>query len=135
MPLTGLCRTPGCRLNGSVINAHASGTPLNDQTEKEGLRRIFGSRPPTAEGGAVVFGTKGNFGHSLGATGAIEAIALILALQSGIVPPVYGLEQPETDFPLRLVVQEPLAHDSRVGCSVTLGFGGFDTCLVFERGT
>jgi 3-oxoacyl-[acyl-carrier-protein] synthase II len=110
-----------------LINAHGSGTPLNDSTESRAFRDIFGgrSRPP-------VFATKGNFGHSLGATGAIEAIALLLALRTRRVPPIVGLEQPDPDFPLPLPRSQPRACDARLGLSLTLGFGGFDTSLVFE---
>jgi 3-oxoacyl-[acyl-carrier-protein] synthase II len=112
-----------------VINAHGSGTPLNDATEARAFRDVFGgaaTRP-------IVFGTKGNFGHSLGATGVLEAITVLLALRNGQVPPIVGLEQPypELGFPLPQGVPMPL--DARFGLSVTLGFGGFDTSLIFER--
>jgi 3-oxoacyl-[acyl-carrier-protein] synthase II len=110
-----------------VINAHGSGTPLNDATEALAFHEVFG-----AEGRAIVFGTKGNFGHSLGATGALEAIALVLALRSGKVPPVVGLEQPDPAMKLPLPAGEPLSVDARWGLSLTLGFGGFDTSLIFQ---
>jgi 3-oxoacyl-[acyl-carrier-protein] synthase II len=110
-----------------VINAHASGTPLNDLAEREALNGLFfGSRPP------LVFGTKGNFGHSLGATGAIEAIALVLALRRREVPPVVGLEQPDPEFLLPLVRGSVMKCERNIGLSLTLGFGGFDTSLVLE---
>jgi 3-oxoacyl-[acyl-carrier-protein] synthase II len=111
----------------AVINAHASATPLNDLTEREAFRVLFAGME-----GPVVFGTKGNFGHSLGATGALEAVALILALRHGVVPPVVGLEQPDPAFPLRLPRGAPVQFAGRVGMSLTLGFGGFDTSLVLE---
>jgi 3-oxoacyl-[acyl-carrier-protein] synthase II len=109
-----------------VINAHGSGTPLNDLTEQKALGMVF-----AGHGRPVVFGTKGNFGHTLGATGAIEAIALILALRKGEVPPVVGLEQPDPEFPVPLARGQPVRCDARAGMSLTLGFGGFDTSLVF----
>jgi 3-oxoacyl-[acyl-carrier-protein] synthase II len=110
-----------------VIKAHGSGTVMNDTTERNAFASVFtgASRP-------IVFGTKGNFGHSLGATGAIEAIATVLALRKKQVPPVCGLEQPDPEFPLRLPYPEATSTDARVGLSLTLGFGGFDTSLVFE---
>lgn len=110
-----------------VINAHGSGTPLNDATEALAFREVFGGH-----GAPIVFGTKGNFGHSLGATGAIEAITVLLALRSGRVPPVFGLEQPMGDLAFPLPVGAPLATDARFGLSLTLGFGGFDTSILFE---
>jgi 3-oxoacyl-[acyl-carrier-protein] synthase II len=110
-----------------LINAHGSGTVMNDTTESNAFRAFFpGSARP------LVFATKGNFGHTLGATGAIEAIALILAMREGRVPPIHDLEQPLPDFSLPLAISEPVACTSRAALSLTLGFGGFDTSLVFE---
>lgn len=110
-----------------LINAHGSGTPMNDTTECAAFGNVFSrsSQP-------VVFATKGNFGHSLGATGAIEAIALVLALRTKQVPPIFGLEQPVPGFSLPLAVSTSRACDARIGLSLTLGFGGFDTSLIFE---
>jgi 3-oxoacyl-[acyl-carrier-protein] synthase II len=110
-----------------LINAHASATPLNDASEKATFAQVFrGSTKPT------VFATKGNFGHSLGATGAIEAVALLLALQTGRVPPIVELEQPDPEFPLPLARGTNSSLDAKIGLSLTLGFGGYDTSLVFE---
>lgn len=110
-----------------LINAHGSGTQMNDLTEKNALQKLFASdRPP------VVFATKGNFGHSLGATGALEAIALVTALRTGQVPPIAGLEQPDPQFALPLAHGSPVNHAAQIGLSLTLGFGGFDTSLIFE---
>jgi 3-oxoacyl-[acyl-carrier-protein] synthase II len=111
-----------------LVNAHASGTLLNDNAERDAFRKVFGisSNP-------IVFATKPNFGHSLGATGAIEAIATILALQNNVVPPIRGLENPDAAFPLPLPIASPMPVKAAYGLSLTLGFGGFNTCLVFER--
>ena len=94
---------------------------------KNGFRMLF-----SAADQPVVFGTKGNFGHTLGSTGAIEAIALVLALRSGQVPPVVDLEEPDPEFPLPLPSGHSVECPGRIGLTLTLGFGGFDTSLVFE---
>jgi len=110
-----------------LINAHGSATPLNDASERAAFGQVFPGFPRP-----LVFATKGNFGHSLGATGAIEAVALLLALRSGRVPPIVELEQSDPGFPLPLAYPSEVRCQASVGLSLTLGFGGFDTSLVFE---
>jgi 3-oxoacyl-[acyl-carrier-protein] synthase II len=110
-----------------LINAHGSGTPMNDTTEKNALQAVFGQEPRP-----LVFATKGNFGHSLGATGALEAIALLTAMQTRRVPPIVGLERPDPEFHFPLAYPSAIEHTARFGISLTLGFGGFDTSLVFQ---
>jgi len=110
-----------------LINAHGSGTVMNDATETNAFTSLFsGASLP------LVFATKGNFGHTLGATGAIEAITLILAMRDGRVPPIYGLEEPLPEFSLPLAISQPVSCAPSAALSLTLGFGGFDTSLVFE---
>ncbi|MFC4032313.1 beta-ketoacyl synthase N-terminal-like domain-containing protein [Streptomyces polygonati] len=112
----------------SVISAHGTGTPLNDEVEAAGLQRLFG-------GGSdpVVFATKGALGHSLGATGAIEAVATVLALREGRVPPITGLGSPLPGLTLRLPAGQGGPVHGTAGISLTLGFGGFNTCLLFTE--
>jgi 3-oxoacyl-[acyl-carrier-protein] synthase II len=111
-----------------VVNAHGSGTPVNDDVETRALAALFPDPP-----GPVVFATKGAFGHSLGATGALEAVAVLLALRDGQAPPVHGLStvQPGLVLPVP-AAGEPLPVAGGIGLSVTLGFGGFTTCLALE---
>ncbi|MBI3688124.1 MAG: beta-ketoacyl-[acyl-carrier-protein] synthase family protein [Actinobacteria bacterium] len=111
-----------------VISAHATGTARNDAVECRGLGRLFGAVPQPP----VVFGTKGALGHSLGATGAIEAVSVVLALAARVAPPTAGLGSPMPGFPLPLTVGGPLPIHGRLGLSLTLGFGGFTTCLLLE---
>ncbi|WP_406207809.1 beta-ketoacyl-[acyl-carrier-protein] synthase family protein [Kitasatospora sp. NBC_01560] len=113
----------------AVLNAHATGTVVNDAVESTSLARLFGG----AERAPLVFATKGALGHSLGATGAIEAVSVVLALRDGRVPAVHGLERPMAGFPLPLAVGGPTRFEGGLGASLTIGFGGFNTCLLFER--
>jgi 3-oxoacyl-[acyl-carrier-protein] synthase II len=115
----------------AVINAHGSGTGSNDQVESRSYGRLF-ARAGVASARPVVFATKGAFGHSLGATGALEAIAVLLAVRDGVVPAVHGLGTVMPGFALPLPVRQPMEFSGQCGLSVTLGFGGFNTCLVFE---
>ncbi|GAB3145953.1 beta-ketoacyl-[acyl-carrier-protein] synthase family protein [Amycolatopsis sp. NPDC004378] len=114
----------------AVVNAHGTATVLNDQAEATCLAGLFGDvpRPP------VVFATKGALGHSLGATGVVEAITLLLALRDRRVPPVLGLTQPMPELRLPVARDASRAFDGGFGISLTLGFGGFNTCLLVERG-
>ncbi|RJY21484.1 beta-ketoacyl-[acyl-carrier-protein] synthase family protein, partial [Pseudomonas syringae pv. actinidiae] len=111
------------------ISTHGTGTRLNDEVETKTYSDLFASSPRLP----LLFGTKGAFGHTLGATGALEAISLLLALGNQQVPPIVGLENPLTEIALPLAMPTALACPAEVGISVTLGFGGFDTCLVFQR--
>jgi 3-oxoacyl-[acyl-carrier-protein] synthase II len=113
----------------AVVNAHATGTPINDAVETTSLRKLFARN----ENRPLVFATKGALGHSLGATGAIEAVSVVLALQERKVPPVHGLDFPIANFPLPLALGESISFSGNAGISLTIGFGGFNTCLLFER--
>jgi 3-oxoacyl-[acyl-carrier-protein] synthase II len=113
----------------AVISAHGTGTPFNDEVESASLAQVFGETSP----GPVVFGTKGALGHSLGATGAIEAVSTVLALSSQRVPPLLGLASPLAGLALRLPGEKGAKLTGTAGLSLTLGFGGFNTCLLFER--
>ncbi|MDE1180641.1 beta-ketoacyl-[acyl-carrier-protein] synthase family protein [Paraburkholderia sp.] len=111
-----------------LINAHGSGTLTNDRIESTAYQALFGGSPTPP----TVFATKGAFGHTLGATGALEAIATILALQHRVVPPICGLDTPLEGFDLPLPVREPRAVDAACALSLTIGFGGFNTSLIFS---
>lgn len=118
----------GVRLEeAAAVSAHGTGTPLNDAVEARSLAHVFADVSP----GPVVFGTKGALGHSLGATGAIEAVTVVLALRHKRVPPLAGTADPVAELPLRLPLGEAAGIDGHAGLSLTLGFGGFNTCLLF----
>jgi 3-oxoacyl-[acyl-carrier-protein] synthase II len=112
-----------------VVGAHGSGTPLSDAAEAAGLSDLFAGTDP----GPVVFATKGALGHSLGATGAIEAITVILALRDGVAPPVRGLRTPMPSMAPMVPDRVARRFSGTAGMSLTLGFGGFTTCLLFTR--
>ena len=112
----------------TVVNAHGSGTPVNDDVEARAYAQVFAHMPDPP----VVFATKGSFGHALGATGAIEAVAVLQALETGLAPPVHGLREPIPNLSLPIPAADPMNVGPGSGISVTLGFGGFDTCLVFQ---
>ena len=110
------------------VNAHGTGTPLNDPMEARALARVFGDdlqRVPVSS-------QKGQIGHCLAAAGAIEATLSAMAIATGVVPPTGGLEDPDPECPLRHVrVAEP--RPLRAVLSSSFGFGGMDTVLVFGK--
>lgn len=111
------------------INAHASSTPLNDVAEALAIRRALGAVADQVP----VSGTKGLYGHPLGASGAIEAALTALALHHGYLPPTYNLQQQDPAVPLRLVVGEGLERRPRWALSNSFGFGGINACLALGR--
>ena len=109
------------------VNAHGTSTPLNDAAEAEAIAKIFGSPGP------LVTSTKGVTGHALGAAGAIEAAAVILSMQHGVLPPTAGYETPDPDMaPIRIVAPEPCAWEPGPSLSNSFGFGGHNACLVIS---
>ncbi|MDB4939228.1 MAG: 3-oxoacyl-[acyl-carrier-protein] synthase [Labilithrix sp.] len=110
------------------VNAHGTGTPLNDPMESRALAAVLGdaiSRVPVSS-------QKGQFGHTLAAAGAIEATITALAIANGIVPPTGGLEDPDPECPL-LHVRRAESRPIRAALSSSFGFGGMDTVLVLGR--
>jgi 3-oxoacyl-[acyl-carrier-protein] synthase II len=110
------------------INAHASATPLNDPTEVDAMRTVFGD----ALDNVWVSGTKGYHGHALGASGAIEAVICMLALEDGWLPPTVNLEEPDAACQLRHVPAGGVSAQPRVVMSNSFGFGGINASLVFS---
>ena len=112
------------------VNAHGTGTPLNDPMEATAIARAF--EEGTAR--AYVSSTKGQIGHTLGAAGAIEAIVAALSIRDRRVPPTAGLEEIDPRCAqLRHVPAGGASHDVRVALSNAFGFGGVDTVLAFAR--
>ena len=112
------------------VNAHATSTPEGDKAELQAIRTIFGDHA----GAVSVSANKSMIGHTLGAAGAVEAIATILALVEGCVPPTINLEDPDDhatglDLTPNVARRRPL----RAAMSNSFGFGGQNTALVFRR--
>jgi 3-oxoacyl-(acyl-carrier-protein) synthase len=115
------------------VNAHATGTPLNDVAEWRALERVFGSRAERLP----VTATKAGVGHLLGSAGAIEAVVTVLSLCRGELPPVPASPDPvDPACPAALVSGRPLPLPSaRAAVSTSLAFGGSNAALVFARWT
>ena len=107
------------------VNAHGTSTPLNDLAEAEAIDKVFG-RP-----GPVVTSIKGVTGHSLGAAGALEAVAVALSLDRCVIPPTVGLEQQDPEIHLDIVRDTPREWEPGPVMSNSFGFGGHNGCIVF----
>jgi len=107
------------------INAHGTSTPLNDAAEAEAIAALFGAPGP------AVTSTKGVTGHALGAAGALEAAAVVLAMQHGVIPPTDGTKAVDPALPsIDLVLHEPREWTPGPTLSNSFGFGGHNGTLV-----
>ena len=111
------------------VNAHGTSTPLNDKSETIAIKNALGEHISRT----LVSSTKSMTGHMLGAAGAIEAIASVMALKDGIIPPTIGYQEADPDCDLDYVPNQKRAVQSDVALSISLGFGGHNACLAFVR--
>jgi nodulation protein E len=111
------------------INAHGTGTQTNDITESKAIRAVFGARAEKV----LVSSTKSMHGHTLGAAGAVEAVATLLALEHGIVPPTANVSTIDPACEIRVVHLEPLQAKLAIALSNTFAFGGLNATLVLRR--
>ena len=111
------------------INAHGTSTPLNDRVETKSIKDLFKDRAYEIP----VSSTKSMTGHLLGATGGVEAIACILAIQRKRVPPTINYEFPDPDCDLDYVPNEAREVDVRIAMSNSMGFGGHNATIVIKR--
>ncbi len=111
------------------INAHGTGTLLNDRVETRAIRRVFG---PHADR-LVISSTKSMMGHLMGAAGAVEAIVCVKSLETGWVHPTVNYETPDPECDLDYVPNQARYVQPRVALSNSFGFGGHNGCLVLRR--
>ena len=111
------------------VNAHGTGTPLNDKTETRALKRAFGEDAYKLH----VSSTKSMTGHMLGAAGGIEAIASVLALHEGVVPPTINYKVKDEECDLDITPGEAVSAPLKFALSTSLGFGGHNGCLAFRK--
>jgi 3-oxoacyl-[acyl-carrier-protein] synthase II len=116
----------------AYINAHGTGTPLNDHAETQALKAGLGRHAYDVP----ISSTKSAIGHLLGAAGAVEALATVLALRKGVAPPTLGYEVPDEELDLDYTGDgcRALAASSRprIGMSNAFGFGGHNVVLILE---
>lgn len=110
------------------VNAHGTATPLNDVSEAEALSKLFGD---SSDGGPLITSTKGVTGHAMGAAGAIEALAVLLAMRHEKIPPTAGWQNADPDMaPINLVTGTAASWTPGPSLSNSFGFGGHNGCLV-----
>jgi len=112
------------------INAHGTGTPMNDMVETMAIKKALGEENAKK---AYVSSTKSMTGHMLGAAGAIEALACLYALNEGIIPPTVNLKEQDEACDLNCVPCKAVKADITLALSNSLGFGGHNACLAFRK--
>ncbi len=111
------------------INAHATGTPLGDEAETLAIKKVFGDRAYQIP----ISATKSMLGHLFGAAGGVEAIATVMSLRDGVVPPTINLDNPSPDCDLDYVPHEAREVDLEIAMSNSFGLGGQNAAVIFAR--
>lgn len=111
------------------INAHGTSTPLNDKAETLAIKSALGENAYKV----AISSTKSMTGHMLGAAGAVEAIASVLALHDGVIPPTVGYREKDEDCDLDYVPNKAREQQMNAAASTSLGFGGHNACIVFKK--
>jgi len=111
------------------INAHGPGTPLGDRVESQAIRRVFGEHADSL----LVSSTKAMHGHMMGAAGAVEAIVALLACERQVVPPTINYDEPDPECDLDFVPNEAREAPVRRAMSTSVGLGGHNSAIIFER--
>ena len=121
----------GCENQTVYVNAHGTGTPLNDSSETLAIKKAFGEQ--FAHEHVMVSSTKSMTGHMLGAAGGVEAIVCALALNSGVIPPTIHLNEPDPACDLDNVPNVKREAQADLAVSVSLGFGGHNGVIALKR--
>jgi nodulation protein E len=130
LAMEGALREAGIRPEQvGYINAHGTGTPANDRVETLAIRKVFGAHADRL----AVSSTKSMHGHALGAAGAIEAIATVLALEAGLVPPTANFSGPDPACDLDVVPNEARRLEVDYALSNSFAFGGLNVSLALRR--
>ncbi len=108
------------------VNAHATSTPVGDIAEIDALHAALGDHP-------VLTATKSMTGHLLGAAGALESIATILAIRDSVVPPTINLDDPDDELDMDVAAHKARPLDVPAALNNSFGFGGHNVALVFTR--
>lgn len=111
------------------INAHGTGTPLNDSSETQAIKTVFGEHAHRL----AVSSTKSMLGHMMGAAGAVEALICVLALQNNLLPPTLNLEQPDPACDLNYVPNKASLRPLEAALSNSIGLGGHNSALIFRQ--
>ena len=115
------------------INVHGTSTPVGDISEAKAIKDVFGEHAYKLS----ISSTKSMTGHLLGAAGTVEAMACVLAVRDGIIPPTINHEEddkdPEIDYELNYTFNQAQKREVRVALSNTFGFGGHNACVVFKK--
>jgi len=123
------CRESGDPGGIIYINAHGTGTPLNDVAETNAIKTAFGGDTRDV----LVSSTKSMTGHMLGAAGAVEALVSALALSKGLLPPTVGLMEPDPECDLDYIPLKAREVLPDMALSISLGFGGHNACIALRR--
>jgi 3-oxoacyl-[acyl-carrier-protein] synthase II len=117
-------------LGVDYVNAHGTSTPLNDASETQAIKSVLGEEVAHA---VAISSTKSMTGHMLGAAGAVEAAASVLAIHSSVIPPTIHYRTPDPECDLDYVPNEARTTDVRLAISNSFGFGGQNAVLAFRR--